>query len=66
MEQVHRMLVMTLLGMFLVYFYFVRMLLVMLFARSSSQMDNRKINLLVLGEGPGYGIKGRNGIKKWY
>ena len=58
MEQVHRLLLMILLGMFLAYFNFVRMLLVMLFARSSSQMDNRKINFLVLGEGPAYGIKG--------
>ena len=58
MEQVHGIFVMTLLGMLLVCLNFVIMLLVMLFTGSSSHIDNHKINFLVLGEGPTYGING--------
>ena len=58
MEQVHGIFVMALLGMLLVCSNFVIMLLVMLFTGSSSHIDNHKINFLVLGEGPAYGING--------
>ena len=58
MEHVHGIFAMTLPGMWLVYLNFVIMLLVMLFTSSSYHIDNHKINFLVLGEGPNYGING--------